>query len=215
LDAGNYASYQTTGTKWVDISGNYINGQILNGASWSSDNGGTFSFDGTDDYINCGTNIRPLLNGNIGITFEGWYNLSNVTTDDGLFAIRKTSDGDWYWNIRPGGSLFWVGYSTSSTSNYRQMNNPFSNSANTWVHIATTFTSGALITYINGVSFDNANISGTVNITADSVLSIGSYSVPGTYTTQGKISTFKIYNRALSASEVLQNYNALKGRFGL
>ena len=215
LDAGNYASYPTTGTKWVDISGNYINGQILNGASWSSDNGGTFSFDGTDDYINCGTNIRPLLNGNIGITFEGWYNLSNVTTDDGLFAIRKTSDGDWYWNIRPGGSLFWVGYSTSSTSNYRQMNNPFSNSANTWVHIATTFTSGALITYINGVSFDNANISGTVNITADSVLSIGSYSVPGTYTTQGKISTFKIYNRALSASEILQNYNALKGRFGL
>jgi hypothetical protein len=171
--------------------------------------------DGTNDYIDCGTSIRSFLHGNAGITFEGWYNLANITTDDGLFTIRASGDGNWFWNIRPGGADFWVGYSTSTATNVVSITNPFTGRLNTWTHIATSFTSGSLVTYLNGATVNTTSIAGTVNITSGAVFTIGNYSAPGTYSMQGKISVFKTYNRALSAQEVLQNYNATKGRFGL
>jgi hypothetical protein len=209
------SSYPGTGTTWFDLSGNGYNGTLTNGATFTNNNGGAIVLDGTNDYIDCGTSIRSLLHGNAGITFEGWYNLANITTDDGLFAIRASGDGNWFWNIRPGGSTFDTGYSTSVSTNARSIANPFLSRLNTWVHINTTYTSGALVTYINGVLVDSLNITGTVNISSGAVFTIGSYSAPGTYSMQGNIGSFRTYSRNLSAAEVLQNFNATRGRFGV
>jgi len=216
LDAAKVDSYPGTGTTWRDLSGNNNNGTLTNGPTFSGiGKQASIVFDGTDDYVDCGTSIRSVLHGNAGITFEGWYNLANITTDDGLFTIRASGDGNWFWNIRPGGADFWVGYSTSTATNVVSITNPFTGRLNTWTHIATSFTSGSLVTYLNGAAVNTTSIGGTVNITAGATFAVGSYTTPGTYSMQGNVGSFKTYSRNLSATEVLQNYNATRGRFGV
>jgi hypothetical protein len=195
------------------LSGNGYNGTLTNGATFTNSNGGAIVLDGTNDYIDCGTSIRSVLHGNAGITFEGWYNLANITADDGLFAIRASGDGNWFWNIRPGGADFWVGYSTSTATNVVSITNPFIGRLNTWTHIATSFTSGSLVTYLNGAAVNTTSIAGTVNITAGATFAVGNYA--GSLSIQGNVGSFKTYSRNLSATEVLQNFNATRGRFGV
>jgi len=213
LDALIPSSYPGTGTTWFDLSGNGYNGTLTNGATFTNSNGGAIVLDGTNDYIDCGTSIRSVLHGNAGITFEGWYNLANITTDDGLFTIRASGDGNWFWNIRPGGADFWVGYSTSTATNVVSITNPFIGRLNTWTHIATSFTSGSLVTYLNGAAVNTTSIAGTVNITAGATFAVGNYA--GSLSIQGNVGSFKTYSRNLSATEVLQNFNATRGRFGV
>jgi len=217
LDAAKVASYPGTGTSWYDISGNNNNGTLTNGPTFSGiGKQASIVFDGTDDYVDCGTSIRSVLHGNAGITFEGWYNLANITSDDGLFAIRASGDGNWFWNIRPGGADFWVGYSTSTATNIVSITNPFTGRLNTWTHIATSFTSGSLVTYMNGTAINTTTtIGGTVNITLGATFAIANYATLGTYTINGKIGNFKTYNRNLSSTEITQNFNALRGRYGI
>ena len=205
LDASDKNSYISGSSTWYDMSGNSINGTLTNGSTFSSDNGGSIVFDGTDDYVQMtitSTNIQtsgPLTlscwmyrNGNNnGMIFSagGYY---------GLFAGGTF----WYWNNNPN----WVYYYCPGTI-----------PSNSWCHYCLTFDgSSNPIFYINGVSYTSTGTFTAPSAFGSSILRMGEYSVYTPYSPfSGKISNYSFYNRALPASEIQQNYNALKSRFNL
>jgi len=215
LDAGNYASYPTTGTKWVDISGNYNNGTLTNGPTWSSASGGTFSFDGTDDYvINSNFNITPINN---ELCISLWYRTSNNANEKMLIdlcGITNTSSNRDFFSIRQNwNSNNKISCYFNSTAGFQYVAFPNQVVTNTWNNIVYSKVGNTLNAYLNGVSVATQNVSGNIQtiqryiIAQDNLFSSNLFS--------GSIANVMIYNRGLSASEVLQNYNALKGRFGL
>ena len=201
LDASNKPSYPGSGTTWTDLSGNNNNGTLTNGPTFNSDNGGSMVFDGVNDYV---SNTMPNP-GSVPITFDFWMN-SNTSTPVGLFdtapynpsVLRNYGAGniEW-WNSNPTVSL--------------------GVSALTWTNITIefSFTTNRTIKY-----YRNGNLITTATGSASSTfawtsLIFGNINEGSAGWYSGKISTIKIYNRALSAGEVLQNFNALKSRFGL
>ncbi len=196
-----------SGTSAKDSSANTNTGTLMpNGSEpiwyvgkWDK----ALKFDGENDYVDCGTDVGDSLDGASELTIEGWFKLDTVDSDDGLFSIRLSGDGDWFWNIRPGGTKFWIGYKTSNDSGYREIDNPFSGEAGHWVHLATTYSSGHLKTYKNGVEIDDYTVpTGTVSISTNAVTYIGSYATPGSYTADGIIDNVAIYDREKSAEEI-------------
>jgi hypothetical protein len=200
LDAGNTKSYPGSGTTWTDVSGRGNNGTMSN-VTYSSDNGGSMVFNGTSSSV---SNAMPSP-GSVPITFDFWIN-SNTSTPVGLFdtaplqanVLRNYSAGNIEW---------WSGDPTVSLGL----------SALTWTNITIeySFTTNRTIKY-----YRNGNLITTATGSASSTfawtsLIFGNINGGGAGWYSGKISTIKIYNRALSAAEVSQNFNALRGRFGI
>ena len=224
LDAGNYASYPTTGTKWVDISGNYNNGNLINGPTWSSVTGGTFTFDGTDDYGSFSTNNLP--SGNSEISFDCWVRWGGLfSTIYGEFVMGYGDDSG--PNKVP---VILINTSNQARFEFGSGSGAVISSStispNSWVNITATYNKSSTKIYLNGVlngttSYGSANIvpngSNGYNGGIGTLFSqYGNKNSPSRYGSfSGNISSVKIYNVALSDSQVLQNYNALKGRFGL
>jgi hypothetical protein len=224
LDAGNYASYPTTGTKWVDISGNYNNGNLINGPTWSSVTGGTFTFDGTDDYGSFSTNNLP--SGNSEISFDCWVRWGGLfSTIYGEFVMGYGDDSG--PNKVP---VILINTSNQARFEFGSGSGAVISSStispNSWVNITATYNKSSTKIYLNGVlngttSYSSANItpngSNGYNGGIGTLFSVyGNKNSPSRYGSfSGNISSVRIYNVGLSASEILQNYNALKGRFGL
>jgi hypothetical protein len=224
LDAGNYASYPTTGTKWVDISGNYNNGNLINGPTWSSVTGGTFTFDGTDDYGSFSTNNLP--SGNSEISFDCWVRWGGLfSTIYGEFVMGYGDDSG--PNKVP---VILINTSNQARFEFGSGSGAVISSStispNSWVNITATYNKSSTKIYLNGVlngttSYGSANIvpngSNGYNGGIGTLFSqYGNKNSPSRYGSfSGNISSVRIYNVALSDSQILQNYNALKGRFGL
>lgn len=208
LDAGNAKSYPGSGTSWSDLSGKGNNGTLTNGPTYSSDNGGSIVFDGTNDYIDVsGTESlnAPLT---INFTLSIWVYPTKTGNWQGVFTKNRStntqvglflsSDNQFIFGFSgTGGNL--VG-STFST--------------NTWYHIVLVQTANtSRKIYING-SLDATKTSsfGTAS-SGSETFRLGQASGVNEYF-GGRISNASIYNnKALTASEVLQNYNSLKGRY--
>lgn len=206
LDAGNSKSYAGSGTSWTDLSGNGNNGTLTNGPTYSSGNKGSIVFDGTNDYISLSNGtlsgsgdftVNQFLshtNGTIGTTF-GNYNSGNLQILYGTNYI-----GMWLNN-----NSTYLGTSPWNTtlSDYTTM--PV---------MITALRSGTTTRfYINGILKKTGSSSDTIG-TASATFRIGTNTATGEQF-NGKIFITQVYNRALSATEILQNYNATKGRFGL
>ena len=205
LDAASPNSYYSPngGTVWKDVSGNGNDGTLVNGTIYQTDNNGRFYFDGTNDKvtINSGTGITLGQN----MTADLWVNL------------KKTSvvlAGDVSYSN--GGYLMYVANSTTVYSSFDgtiPADIPGTFNANiqldTWIHLAMKRYSGTVEWYQNGSSIGtDTDPGGDLVITT-----VGGY--VNSFPVRGNIASFKAYNRALSAQEVLQNYNATKDRFGL
>ena len=214
LDAADRNSYPSTGTTWFDLSGQGNNGTLTNGPTFNSANGGAIVFDGVDDYVNVPYNT--VLNTPNGATYELWIYRSN----GGTFLARGTSDsGATPDNPRlyvyPGTGQVYYDWSSVGVDKYGYSTANID--ANTWNQITLTATPGSYMAlYINGVDRTGSPFGGTLANplpnTSDPLI-IGGSSWAGVFT--GRIASTKLYNRALSATEVLQNYNALKSRFNL
>jgi hypothetical protein len=214
LDAANRKSYPRTGTTWRDLSGNNNNGTLNNfGAQtfFSNEVGGSIIFDGSDDYVSLG-NFTGIGTSNRTICV---WTKSTSTVYAGrrpvTFATDDTStDTPSYTLVLAGtrADLSWGGSPYDGTVTYN------SYVIGTWVFLVTTInTSKTGVAYVNGLSVGTVTSTGTIG--ANSVGYLGRYNgFYGQYF-QGSIANFSLYNRVLSASEVLQNYNATKTRFGL
>jgi len=210
VDAGYRTSYPESGTTFYDVSGYGNNGTLVNGVGFNSSNGGSFIFDGTDDnsYTNSNINLLPL--GDNSRTMSYWI-YPTKTTSQTLIQIAGYGLDNGVGNLFAGSigsngkSFLWA-----NSNNYTSTHDI---TLNTWQQITWVKTAGNIVCYKNGVA-DNGG-SYTIN-TVESRPYMGQVFNQNIYDKyQGNIGNFYIYNRALTASEILQNYNAQKGRFGL
>ena len=211
LDAGNRKSYPGSGTAWTDLSGRGNNGTLENEPTYSSANGGTFSFDGTNDYAEVPTtsSINDCLSGDF--TYEVWtYPKTNGFVSGKIFGKGAFQQSTGFNGLR---------YRTDSFSSSWQFNTNnesftlFTLPPNTWYHLVITRSGTTLSGYLNG----NITSSHTTsfNFSGNYPLRISANNQPTPDTTSQNLPVFRQYNRALSATEIAQNYNALKGRYGL
>jgi|688.fasta_scaffold672814_2 hypothetical protein len=212
LDAGSPKSYGGSGTVWTDISRNSNNGTLVNGPTYSSANGGSIVFDGSNDYVNCGNNSSINIVDNI--SFGVWFNTSITSTGSNGLIAKRDSTTNYGINFTP--SIFQVYYNTGSgfqVASVSTSNFPYG----VWHSVVGVFRKNGsntdILVYKNGSLLFSISKTGNV-ITSASNLHIGSTDA-GSERFNGSIGSVQIYNRVLSQAEVLQNYNATKSRFGL
>jgi hypothetical protein len=219
LDAGNIKSYQSGSTTWFDKSGNAHNGTLINGPTFNTGSLGSIVFDGVDDYVTIP--YQPSL----GLSTQGSINIwcYPTTLSQGLYAgllgmtTSGTSGGQSYLiHWRKANNTIQAAIQNNGTYNVIETPLPTSIS---WYNFTFTWNGSFLNLYQNGVSVSSP-VSQTINAQAlNTNVDVGGAMFKGNAGIQGYfagyIPTSQLYNRALSASEVLQNYNATKGRFGL
>jgi len=213
LDAANTKSYPGSGTSWVDLSGNGNNGTLTNGPTFNSANGGGIAFDGTDDHI-AGSAFTGL--GSSNRTADVWFQIRSLPASSiwkrvfTLAADNGSTDAPAlvfsYSNTL---SLLTAGFGGNPYNGYVGINFTLS----TWINLTATITGNNISAYKNGILFGSATNSGAVG--ANPILYLGRYNNHYGQYADTIISSVRIYNKALSASEILQNYNATKGRFRL
>lgn len=235
LDAANVKSYPGSGTTWSDLSGNGNNGTLINGVEYTVNNNGVMTFDGVNDH-----NRTAYLYNNItnDLTMSCWFKTS-TTQLCGLIGFRESFTTT-NWQMC---QIYIAGDSDAGTSgNYIKFDeftrnhnpeiflgrrsifiNTISVTTGEWIHLSVTSNSEKAVIYYNGsqvgeqVSQQPERIKNLPFITsaAPNSTSANPYMVLGGYYFNGTISSVKIYNRALSSTEIQQNFNALRGRYGI
>jgi hypothetical protein len=220
LDAGSKKSYAGSGTTWTDLSGNGNTGTLVNGTTFDSGNGGVFSFDGVNDYIRVNTGDKIRFQDSSVFTVSFWFNWESIT--------GAQSNRQYLWDNRSASENYYVviiDNANAGTPGLKAILNGASAeisatstlpSFNTWVHYTAVFniTGGIVTSYVNGIQSATAQNTPVVSGTSGATAYIGTFrGISGGYKFNGNIANFKIYNKALSAAEVLQNYNATKSRF--
>jgi hypothetical protein len=217
-DAGFIPSYPQNGTTWNDTSTSSNNGSLINGPTWSLNGGGTITFDGVDDYISTTSSSSLQMSSNI--TLCVWFRIPQ----NGL-TERQCLIGKLYWEyelgIYPSGGIHtYTARGNVCDGSYDEgifVYNPLGDwIANTWYYVAWTLNGATEICYLNGsnIGTTTKGTAGTCSAGSNPVR-IGVRSGPGDLQFKGDIPIAQIYNRTLSATEITQNFNAQKGRFGL
>ncbi len=223
LDAANKTSYPGTGTKAYNtispISGSFINDIFVD----YSVGQGVFSFDGADDAILLeGTEVSDSWlipsDPTDPFSFSTWFNSNNVSNSG--FIVSSGANGGTNWDIRVGKTSGKVSFRMRQTvgPTYSKI---FSStvSSNTWYNVTGVYTGTQQILYLNGIQESIANATFSKLATSNIAGSIGSFyynGAPYSGDFNGEIGPISFYkSKALSSNEVLHNYNALKGRFGL
>ena len=220
LDAGNTKSYPGTGTLWSDRSGNANNGTLTNGHTFNTGSLGSIVFDGTNDYINQILNTSSFTTEATLIMF---LKLTKATpsnpSETGIERLSANvnkqashypwTDGLAYFGIFQQGGTRIDQITLSSTinrTNWHMITITSSPGTNNWKF------------YQNTELRHSANGSGTVFFSPDGVYNLGrsqTYLDSNLYHINGNIATIQLYNRSLSIQEISQNFNALRGRFGI
>jgi len=211
LDAANSKSYPGSGTTWTDLSGNNNHGTLTNGVSYTDNNRGALSFDGVDDGVNIPHNSNIDIRNQI--TIECLFYLNSFTAG-GPYTDRSTlitKAYSYYMTIGPSGKIDVYFYGTGG---YFSSNS--SVNLNQWTHVVVTFNGSTINWYINSIIDKSLSQSGTITPARDGDLGIGRELFENYGRgMNGRIANTQIYNRALTAAEVSQNFNALRGRFGI
>jgi len=212
LDAANIKSYPGSGTAWTDLSANSNNGTLTNGPTYSTSNGGSIVFDGVDDIVSIpDSNILDITT---SISLESWIYATKSTgiqnviskssfSQNNSYIYPRTDDG--WTNVS-----FYLAVPTFGPSPILTASWP---SRDAWHHTVATYDGATMKIYIDGVLSNSKSQSGTISTNTNS-LTIGSQPGYGEYY-GGRVSGAKIYNRALTAQEIQQNYNALRSRFSI
>lgn len=214
MDAANRVSYPKTGDTWFDTIG--TNQASFHGPQFDTlYNKDSIYFDGSDDY---------LITGNAGIsnltqlTMECWVRINSFTSYTGIFTLFSANGGykGYGFNSNVSNRIkFIVAHNNDGTFTYINSNSNFT--AYTWYHLVGVVDSTEAYFYINGVrqtdeaSYTTPSVPGNIPITFGRFY----YHNNSFYGFNGRIANSRIYNRVLSANEVLHNYNGLRGRFGL
>ena len=209
LDAGNPLSYPGTGTLWTDLSGSNNNGTLINGPTFDSANGGSIVFDGNDDYVNCGnaSNLQITVG-----TISAWVKTTTPGSDYRGIIVKQFN-----WGLFVRDNIL-VAYDWGPSI---VRTTGINISDGTWKNITMTFTetvgtpSNNAIVYLNGNPVLTTTIKYSNNTINVELGRGGSSGIGASQLLNGSISEAKIYNRVLSSTEILANFNATKGRYGL
>lgn len=227
LDAANRNSYPGSGNTWNDLSSTVANGTLASGSVYSNTNAGTISLDGIDDYVDIGNKIS-LLAPTLPLTIETWIYInagspsSGITLDvvpaggvyNGVYtSFNNTSNTISFLTSYGSGGAIGGGARQTATTGFNFV-------VNTWYHVVsiTENTIANSKIYVNGVSqaITTNGFGGALAWSGG----LGTGRVGGSWgndtpTMGGRIAVAKVYSRALTQTEVTQNFNALRGRFNL
>jgi len=216
LDAGNPKSYPGSGTVWRDKSGNGNDGTLNNGPTFSSDNGGTLVFDGADDTVSIPhdstidftTNsfslhawVRTDQTGNTRFIMGKGTSIA-IASGVGYSLYLGNIGTQWLFGVWDG-----TGNNSAGSTDYVEVGK--------WVNLCGVYSAeeSKHRMYTNGQLVSSLTRSVDSISTANSLYIGAGLQAGGKW--DGDIAYSSMYNRALSASEIQQNYNALKGRFGI
>ena len=205
VDAANPNSYISGNTTTNDLIQSN-NGTLINGVGFSTENNGSWDFDGTDDYISLSNTITNTI-----YTLDFWYKMG---VNDGAYGYFASSGANGF-AISEGGTVVGLSYGefyyfNGSIATRLGSSIPSLTEWNSVTSIIDT-SSNNIKVYGNGSLISNNSISNL----STSVTNIGRYIAGNTHYLNGNLSLYKIYNRELTSTEVTQNYNALKGRYSL
>ena len=210
LDAGNTSSYPGSGTTWTDLSSSGNNGTLTNGPTYSSSNGGSIVFDGSNDIV---SSFSTQISGTGSKTISSWIKL-NTTSRGGIVGTRSLTEWGWGFTVNRSGVGTLDFYDTQGSS----LSAAAGLGTNIWYHVTVTFDDSRMVTlYVNGsqVAISSTPFAALNASTFNGVIgNEDEYTSPFYHPFKGNIAQVSIYNRALTAAEVLQNYNALRPRFG-
>ena len=202
LDAADKKSYSGSGTTWYDRSGEDNDGTLINGANFDSEAGGCIALDGVNDYV------QLYKNNTTELTLIGWAKFTGASWPSYAGIISKDISGDriyqlnWTWGKLQ--SHLGAGITASEAT-----------PLNTWIHFGfTSSSSGGSVLYRNAqvVGTNGSSISANAS---DIPITIGAFNNYNASGGSKLIADSLIYDRAISAAEVLQNFNAMKSRFGI
>jgi hypothetical protein len=221
LDAGDIISYPGSGTTWTNLSG-VNNGTLTNGPTFSGSGGGSLVFDGSNDFIefgdvlDLGTNDRTIISWiSLDSSFVSGTILSKAraAAQNYRFAFLVTSEKKirTFFQGNGGSDITPDGDDVLLTNTFYMVTTVITRSSNISMYVNTRLqilTGSSTISQWNGLDFQSNNPLRVGTYTADD-------NVTPTSLFKGNISQVLMYNKALTASEIEQNYNALKGRYGL
>jgi hypothetical protein len=201
----------SSGTTWTDISGNGNTGTLINGPTYNGANYGSIVFDGVDDYAQ---KTSSTMNLSSGVSMEMVFKSTDMNSRQQGF-MSYSVNASTYINFYTSGNgrLRWETIPSYGSSGGSFLT-PTALSNNTWYHVVGTYVNGSSILYVNGSSVASSTYS-AVNYSSSYTanIDIAAYLVFGQFS--GNIAVASIYNKALSAAEISQNFNALKWRYGI
>jgi hypothetical protein len=222
LDAANPKSYPGTGTTWSDLSGNANNGTLVNGVGYSSADNGSLVFDGVDDYVNVNSISNLFLTYNDSITYEVWSYTpaaaqwhADPPGGAGTNIISRGTYPGYNGLGRLATNNVVAAYYRGSTSGTASAS--FTISRDIWYHLVSIWTGTRAELYVNGI-LRSTNSTSLVGNPTGGAISIARQRALGGNNGgwyQGSLSDIQIYNRALTAQEVAQNFEAMRGRYGI
>ena len=216
LDAANTKSYPGSGTTWTDISGKNHDGTLTNGPTFSSDNGGCIVFDGSNDHIGMlGTATDLGINDtSSSFSFSVWFK-TGVTSEKYMFDNFDGNTQDISCRLDGGKLELYLRGSSGGIVNAVRYGSYTLNAWNNAVYNFDSSTSPDTFTaYVNGINTGTSTSHFSGNFESGSNFRIGMRPAGGGQFS-GRIACAMLYNKSLTEAEVKQNYNALKGRFGL
>ena len=206
LDVGNASSYPGSGTTWTDLTVNGRNGTLTNGPTYSGTNGGSIVFDGTNDFVQCTGSLTVTA-----ATFVTWIRRNgNQGQYDGILFSRGTNTTGMNFQVSNQIAYTW----NDAVNTYSWQSGLIVPDA-TWCMIAVSVTSTAATAYLcqaSGITTATNTVSHTSSVIND--IKIAWDDAAARYFT-GNIAIAQLYNIALSADQVSQNFEADRGRFGV
>ncbi len=214
LDAGNNKSYVGTGVTWRDLSSTKNNGTLTGSPTYSSTSGGYLSFASASSQYATATNLGSLSTW----TAEAFVRFTSSYSTKVSMVIGNQYNGASSLNFSIGTNNAPINYNIAVGFFDGAWHNTtgVAYAQNTWVHITGTYDGSVIRQYTNGTQVDSLNYAGTptsggeirINRRWDDVVSSSNLF-------DTNIAAVRVYNRALTAAEVQQNYNTLKGRYGI
>jgi hypothetical protein len=216
LDAGVSRSYPGSGTAWTDLSGNGNNGTLVNGVGYSGSNLGSLVFDGSND--NVSVNLSSLIYC-IDFWIKPTTSLTYLTTDNFIMDFNNGQQSIAFGSCTGlvSNELITVLTNSNPAIGARSSYVSTTDSISGWTNIVCNWNGSDYIFTVNGSTKQTTSGGSTREIISSvSPIKIGLSDGDGiTGTFSGNISNIKLYNRALTAQEIQQNFNATRSRFGL
>ena len=207
VDAANKVSYPGSGTT-VNSLISTNSGSLENGVTFNSENAGIWTFDGNDEYIDCGDTIEVQPSSNL--TCNCWVNVTTMSDYEGIVSAMINATGYSGWALRIVSSKF--DFALRVPGSWKSIADSDTIVTSQWYNVTTTFDTNNMRLYVNGEEKNSVSQSGNIEYTGDRQTVIGAH-YTHSLRLHGSMGPVQIYNKALLAGEVLQNYRALKGRF--
>ena len=210
LDAGNNNSYPKSGTTWSDLAGSN-NGTLTNGPTFDAGNGGSLSFDGLDDYVQTQNITISTANFMLScwIKFDSFSSLSTPLASSHYYATGY--NGNFILRINSGNSITFATYNGRSNEQYITTN--YSMYINRWYNIVVDGDGVNSSIYVDTDKISSVAQNKVLTDLSNGGLIIGDDISWSNQAFNGAVSNVSIYNRALTADEIRQNYEATIGRY--